>query len=620
LLKNVVILRPFKEKRSFQGIIHFLSTPFAMQEFIISFVPLALRNDPDTFRRARLLVTTSFSTTFIAAFYALQYFFLIHSLSGGILLLGASLLLIFIPFLLRGGTGLNGLCHVLVGSFLVVSTGLVMNEGGHDTITRIWIAVVPLLAVMFTGLKGGFRWLLATLFVLTTFFVLKLSGIEVPSVQMSPMQRQLQGFWGIVGIAILVFLLGQIYERSKNTTLEQLETTRKESEARSLSDYAALEALKQENEQRARRDLQQIEEQKQYLASHVSTAMHAIDLMAQGDLTGRLKAETNDDIGQLFNAINSSMENVSRMIAQVVGSVNNTADAVSQISGATEELSSGAKEQSGQVVQLAGAVEEMSRTISNNTQQISVAAYEASLANDEAYQSEQVMRSMINNVQQVGKVVLDSAAKIKQLGQSSEKIGEIVSVIDEIADQTNLLALNAAIEAARAGESGRGFAVVADEVRKLAERTQKATKEISIMIKTIQGEMGAAVKGMNEGTTLVEQGTQLVSQTTQALEQIINRTSKVSDVMSQVASASDQQSSTSAQMAQSMHAMSSVVEESNEGVQDIARSIESLMRQADELRHSISRFVLSNDVRLTTAQRALPQARSRSLPQSSRRH
>jgi methyl-accepting chemotaxis protein len=565
-------------------------------------------------------VTTSFSTTFIATFYALQYFFLIQSLSGGILLLGASLLLLFIPFLLRGGTGLNGLCHILVGSFLVVSTGLVMNEGGHDALTRIWIAVVPLLAVMFTGLKGGFRWLMATLLILTVFFVLKLSGIEVPSVQMSPMQRQLQGFWGIVGIAILVFLLGQIYERSKNTTLEQLETTRKESEARSLSDYAALETLKQENEQRARRDLQQIEEQKQYLASHVSTAMHAIDLMAQGDLTGRLKAETNDDIGQLFNAINSSMENVSRMIAQVVGSVNNTADAVSQISGATEELSSGAKEQSGQVVQLAGAVEEMSRTISNNTQQISVAAYEASLANDEAYQSEQVMRSMINNVQQVGKVVLDSAAKIKQLGQSSEKIGEIVSVIDEIADQTNLLALNAAIEAARAGESGRGFAVVADEVRKLAERTQKATKEISIMIKTIQGEMGAAVKGMNEGTTLVEQGSQLVTQTTQALEQIINRTSKVSDVMSQVASASDQQSSTSAQMAQSMHAMSSVVEESNEGVQDIARSIDSLMRQADELRHSISRFVLSADVRLTTTtQRTLPQARSRSLPPSSSR-
>lgn len=596
-----------------------LSSLFAMQEFILSFVPAALRTDPDTFRRARLLVATSFSTTFIAAFYALQYFFATQVIASGVLLLGAAALLFAVPFLLRGGTGLNGLCHVLVASFLVVSTGLVMNEGGHDALTRIWIAIVPLLGVMFTGLRGGFRWLLLTLFVLTTLFALKLSGIEVPSVQVSPMQKQLQGFLGIAGIALLVFLLGQIYERSKNTTLAELEITRKESEARSTSDYAALEALKQENEARAKRDLEQIEGQKQYLASHVSTAMHAIDLMAQGDLTGRLKAETNDDIGQLFNAINSSMENVSRMIAQVVGSVNNTADAVSQISGATEELSAGAKEQSGQVVQLAGAVEEMSRTISENTQQISVAAYEASLANDEAYQSEQVMRSMINNVEQVGKVVLDSAAKIKQLGQSSEKIGEIVSVIDEIADQTNLLALNAAIEAARAGESGRGFAVVADEVRKLAERTQKATKEISTMIKTIQGEMGAAVKGMNEGTTLVEQGTQLVGQTTQALEQIINRTSKVSDVMSQVASASDQQSSTSAQMAQSMHAMSSVVEESNEGVQDIARSIERLMRQADDLRDSISRFVLTNDLRLTDNQRALPQAKNRSLPPSSNR-
>ncbi len=588
-----------------------------MQEFIVRFIPTALRQDPDVFRRARLLVTTSFSSTFIAGFYALQYLLVMHGIPGGLLLMAASGLLAAVPFMLRGGIGMNALCHILVGSFLFVSTGLVMNEGGHDTTTRIWIAIVPLLAVMFTGRKGGFRWLMATLFVLSVFYALKLAGIDVPAMEISPVQKQLQGFLGMVGIALLVFLLGQIYERGKDSTLEQLEITRKESEARAQEDYAALETLKQENEARAQRDLQHIEEQKQYLASHVSTAMHAIDMMAQGDLTGRLQAESNDDIGKLFNAINSSMENVSAMIAQVVYSVNNTADAVSQISGATEELSVGAKEQNGQVVQLAGAVEEMSRTISENTQQISVAAYEASLANDEAYQSEQVMRSMISNVQQVGKVVLDSAAKITQLGQSSEKIGEIVSVIDEIADQTNLLALNAAIEAARAGESGRGFAVVADEVRKLAERTQKATKEISTMIKTIQNEMGAAVKGMNEGTTLVQQGTQLVSQTTQALEQIINRTSKVSDVMSQVAAASDQQSSTSDLMASSMHTMSSVVEQSTCGVQDIARSIESLMRQADDLRDSISRFVLSNEARFAGAgQRSLPVSRTRSLPPS----
>lgn len=591
-----------------------------MQEFVIGFVPTALRQVPDIFRRARLLVTTSFATTFIAGFYAAQYFFIMHNVPGGILLLAASALLFSVPFLLRAGLSMNGLSHTLVASFLIVSTGLVITEGGHDSSTRIWIAIVPLLAVMFTGMKGGLRWLVATLLVLFMFFALKMSGMELPYITISPLQQQIQGFLSLAGIAVLLFVLAQIYERSKDTTFELLEITRKESETRSAADYAALEALKQENETRARRDLEQIEEQKQYLATHVSTAMHAIDLMAQGDLTGRLKTETSDDIGKLFHAINSSMENVSRMIAQVVHSVNNTADAVSQISGATEELSSGAKEQNGQVVQLAGAVEEMSRTISNNTQQISVAAYEASLANDEAYQSEQVMRSMINNVQQVGKVVLDSAAKIKQLGQSSEKIGEIVSVIDEIADQTNLLALNAAIEAARAGESGRGFAVVADEVRKLAERTQKATKEISTMIKTIQGEMGAAVKGMNEGTMLVEQGSQLVTQTTQALEQIINRTSKVSDVMSQVASASDQQSATSAQMAQSMHAMSSVVEESTEGVEDIARSIESLMRQATDLRHSISRFILSNEARFAdNTQQTLPQTRTRALPQSSQR-
>ncbi|MCU0426656.1 MAG: methyl-accepting chemotaxis protein [Candidatus Kapabacteria bacterium] len=567
-----------------------------MQEFILRFIPSALQGNLDVFRRARLLVTTCFFSSLIALFYSLQYFVLMGNMFGGTTLFLAFILLVSLPLQLRNGANMNVLANILVASFLFVSTVLVSLEGGHDTVTRIWIAIVPLLAVMFTGLKGGLRWLMATLVILTVFYALKIMGIEVPVIEIPPSQKQLQSYLGMVGIAVLVFVLAQIYERSKDATLAQMETLRKESEARAAADYSSLEAMKEENENRAKRDLEQIEGQKQYLASHVSTALHAIELMSEGDLTGRLQAEADDDIGMLFNAINRSIENVSAMIAQVAASVNNTADAVTHISSATEELSSGAKEQNGQVVQLAGAVEEMSRTISENTHQISVAAYEASLANDEAFQSEQVMRSMISNVEKVGRVVLDSAAKIKQLGQSSEKIGEIVSVIDEIADQTNLLALNAAIEAARAGESGRGFAVVADEVRKLAERTQKATKEISGMIKTIQNEMGAAVKGMNEGTTLVEQGSQLVAQTTQALEQIINRTSKVSDVMSQVASASDQQSSTSSQMAQSMHAMSAVVEQSTQGVNDIAQSIAHLSRQADELRDSMSRFVLQREL------------------------
>ncbi|MFY7999401.1 MAG: hypothetical protein ACOVSW_12460, partial [Candidatus Kapaibacteriota bacterium] len=92
-----------------------------MQEFIVRFIPTALRQDPDVFRRARLLVTTSFSSTFIAGFYALQYLLVMHGVPGGLLLMAASGLLAAVPFMLRGGIGMNALCHILVGSFLFVS-------------------------------------------------------------------------------------------------------------------------------------------------------------------------------------------------------------------------------------------------------------------------------------------------------------------------------------------------------------------------------------------------------------------------------------------------------------------------------------------------------------------
>ena len=576
-----------------------------MQEFFLRFIPASLQHDPDTFRRARTLVATCFFSSVISTFYFLQYFFLMNNPVGALALVVATGTLLWLPFFMRSTAKIDAAAHTLVASFLFTSTTLVFFEGGHDTITRIWIAIVPLLATMFTGLRGGTRWLLATITILTTFFALKMAGVQLPKMEIPAQQLDIQGLLGMVGIAVLVSALAQIYERSKNSTLEDLEKTRKESERRAEEDYQRLEGLKAENERRAAEDLARTESQKQYLATNVETALHAIDRLADGDLTVRLQANSDDDIGRLFTGLTRSVENVSAMIAQVVQAVNSTADAVAQISGATEELSAGARDQNQQVMQLAGAVEEMSRTIADNTQQVSVAAYEASQANDDAYQSEQVMRGMISNVQNLGGVVLTTADKITRLGQSSEKIGEIVEVIDEIADQTNLLALNAAIEAARAGEQGRGFAVVADEVRKLAERTQKATKEISQMIKTIQHEMTDAVRGMNEGTTLVQQGEQLVGKTTQALEQIIGRTSKVSDLMSQVANASDMQATTSNDMAQSMETMSAVVEQSTQGVQNIAVSIEQLLRQTDDLRDTANRFILTEQQHQTQKALAL---------------
>ena len=167
------------------------------------------------------------------------------------------------------------------------------------------------------------------------------------------------------------------------------------------------------------------------------------------------------------------------------------------------------QEQTSQASEVASAVEEMTKTIMENSKNASVAADTAKQARVSAEAGGKVVDDTVHGMKRIAGVVNKSAETVKELGKSSDQIGEIIGVIDDIADQTNLLALNAAIEAARAGEQGRGFAVVADEVRKLAERTTKATKEIAGMIKKIQADTTGAVQSMEEGTQEVERGIEL---------------------------------------------------------------------------------------------------------------
>jgi methyl-accepting chemotaxis protein len=199
-------------------------------------------------------------------------------------------------------------------------------------------------------------------------------------------------------------------------------------------------------------------------------------------------------------------------------------------------------------------------------------------------------------MKRIADVVNRSAETVKALGNSSNQIGEIIVVIDDIADQTNLLALNAAIEAARAGEQGRGFAVVADEVRKLAERTTKATKEISGMIKSIQADTAGAVSSMEEGTHEVDSGIKLADRAGASLREIVGMIQNLTDMVAQIASASEQQSSASEQISKNVDAISKVTGETASGTQQVARAAEDLNRLTENLQQLVSKFKLSDEV------------------------
>jgi methyl-accepting chemotaxis protein len=332
--------------------------------------------------------------------------------------------------------------------------------------------------------------------------------------------------------------------------------------------------------------------------------------MSEGDLTVRVVGEYQGDHQLLKNSINTVGQSLNKALLDVTDAVEATASASSQISSSTEQMAAGSQEQSSQAGEVAAAVEEMTRTILENSKNALHTVETAKNAKHSAEQGGKVVKETVDGMKRIAFVVMRSAGTVQELGRSSEQIGEIVSVIDDIADQTNLLALNAAIEAARAGEQGRGFAVVADEVRKLAERTTKATKEIAVMIRKIQTDTSGAVESMEEGTQEVNNGITLADKAGTSLHEIVAISQTVTEMIAQIATASEQQTSTSEQISKNVEAISAVTAQTASGTQQVARAAEDLNRLTENLQQLVSKFTISNDAAAVSRKQAPRSKRS----------
>lgn len=324
---------------------------------------------------------------------------------------------------------------------------------------------------------------------------------------------------------------------------------------------------------------------------HTLSGIAADIAQGEGDLTRRVPVTTgSDEFAELGRYFNMFIEKIQRAILMVNEGTNRLASSTVQLSTTADSVVRAAEGQDSRVVQSASAVEEMTMTAGEVAKNSTEAARLAQETAETAKSGQEVMSQTVAGMQQVSHAVTEAASIITTLGRSSDQIGEIVRVIEEIADQTNLLALNAAIEAARAGEQGRGFAVVADEVRKLAERTTKATKEIGDMIRQIQQDTKVAVMSMEQGTNKVGAGVELANKTGDALSKIYQMVNSTSDMIQQIAQAAEEQSSATRQIASDLESVTQTTRETTQGVSQSARACHDLSVLAGDLQKLVRTF------------------------------
>ena len=324
-----------------------------------------------------------------------------------------------------------------------------------------------------------------------------------------------------------------------------------------------------------------------FIARSITNPIAELKVIAEGfgagDFTRRMNIRSKDEFGELAVHFNQATDKLSEITGKLSGAIRNLTEHSHQLSSTAEGLAQGARAQAMQTAQSASAMTEMTQTITEVAGNALAAADASKDALSTAARGNLVVAESVAGMEQIAASVRETAELIQQLGASSEKIGDIVSVINDIADQTNLLALNAAIEAARAGDMGRGFAVVADEVRKLAQHTTEATAEIGGMVREIQAGMSRSVSAMETGNTKVEEGVRKADEARQSLEAIVEASNRGAGMVERIATAAEQQSATAHQVSSSVENIAEITRRNEADTTEVMRASEELKRIADEL-------------------------------------
>jgi len=317
-------------------------------------------------------------------------------------------------------------------------------------------------------------------------------------------------------------------------------------------------------------------------------AVRVAQNVAAGDLTSRINVCSSDETGQLMQALKEMNGALRNIVGQVRTGADTITSAANQIAGGNADLSTRTERQASSLEKTATSMEVLTSTVKRNA--------------DSARSANTLATSASAVACKGGAVVAEVVFTMKSINESSNKIVEIISVIDGIAFQTNILALNAAVEAARAGEQGRGFAVVAAEVRNLAQRSAAAAREIKILI-------GASVERVDVGCKLVDQAGA-------TMNQVVESVKRVSDIIGEIADASHEQTIGIEEVRQAVIQMDNVTQQNSALVEEAAASAASMQQQAADLTRVVSAFKFDNasDVNVSVLKQPIPESNRFALP------
>ncbi len=345
-------------------------------------------------------------------------------------------------------------------------------------------------------------------------------------------------------------------------------------------------------EERAKQEALESENQRNQAA--ILRLLDELGDLADGDLTVQATV-TEDFTGAIADSINYSIDQLRSLVQTINQTAVQVASAAQETQSTAMHLAEASEHQAQEIAGASAAVNEMAVSIDQVSANASESAAVAERAVSIANKGSETVQATIHGMDTIREQIQETSKRIKRLGESSQEIGDIVSLINDIADQTNILALNAAIQASMAGEAGRGFAVVADEVQRLAERSAAATKQIETLVKTIQTDTNEAVISMEHTTSEVVKGARQAQDAGVALEEIESVSKNLADLIQNISNAARQQAASAGHISNTMNVIQEITSQTSSGTNATAKSIGNLAEMAQEMRNSVAGFRLPDN-------------------------